>query len=283
MGGHRGDWRSDLIRRTMVSRTGLEVSNRRHHKEGCFRLDSSNLASGWRLVYANLVSLRFMLVARFTGVHPMRQAWIVPATLTATLLWTLTTSSLALVALAGCEGPTTIDLPATPESALSPKTGSEAAQEAKVKLTPVKSYADLINQLKNLKVPGGKFIVIDAWATWCGPCKENFPHLVEMHEKYAKQGVVVCSLSMDTGSVAKEFAAAEKFLKQSQAVFPNYITENPDEMFESLDISAIPAVFFFSTDGKLLKAFTMEDVNNQFTYEQVEAEIKARLSSPAGE
>ena len=39
--------------------------------------------------------------------------------------------------------------------------------------------------------------MVDAWATWCGPCKENFPHVVEMHQKYAGKGLAVVSLSLD--------------------------------------------------------------------------------------
>ncbi len=42
-----------------------------------------------------------------------------------------------------------------------------------------------------------KYTLVDAWSTTCGPCKENFPHLVEMNEKYGRKGLQVVSLSLD--------------------------------------------------------------------------------------
>ena len=42
-----------------------------------------------------------------------------------------------------------------------------------------------------------KFTLVDVWATTCGPCKENFPHLVEMHRKYSGKGLAVISLTLD--------------------------------------------------------------------------------------
>ena len=48
-------------------------------------------------------------------------------------------------------------------------------------------------------------------------------------------------------------------------------------MFEKLKINAIPAVFVFGPDGKEVKRFTMDDPNNQFTYDEVEKAVVALL------
>jgi thiol-disulfide isomerase/thioredoxin len=123
-----------------------------------------------------------------------------------------------------------------------------------------------------------KYTLVDAWATNCGPCKENFPHLVEMHQKYAKKGLAVASLSLDDVSDAKAIEEAKAFLKSKKAVFANYLmNEEFGVGFEKLEISAIPAVFLYGPDGKELKRYTMEDATNQFTYEQVEKEVAALL------
>jgi thiol-disulfide isomerase/thioredoxin len=123
-----------------------------------------------------------------------------------------------------------------------------------------------------------KFTLVDAWATTCAPCKENFPHLVEMHRKYANKGLAVISLSLDDPSDAKAITAAERFLIEKKAVFTNVLLdENYGDGFEKLDINAIPAVFIFGPDGKEVKRFTMDDPNHQFTYEQVEKEVVALL------
>ncbi|MGE3822233.1 MAG: TlpA disulfide reductase family protein, partial [Isosphaeraceae bacterium] len=70
-----------------------------------------------------------------------------------------------------------------------------------------------------------RYTLVDAWATNCGPCKENFPHLVEMHHKYAKKGLAVASLSLDDISDPKALEEALAFLKEKKATFPNYLMD----------------------------------------------------------
>jgi thiol-disulfide isomerase/thioredoxin len=131
---------------------------------------------------------------------------------------------------------------------------------------------------KRLVNPQVKFSIVDAWSTTCGPCKENFPHVIDMHRKYAPKGLAVISLSLDDPSDKAAVAEAEKFLKEKKAVFTNILlNENFGDGFEKLNINAIPAVFVFGPDGKEVKRFTMEDPNNQFTYDEVETAIKALL------
>jgi thiol-disulfide isomerase/thioredoxin len=129
--------------------------------------------------------------------------------------------------------------------------------------------------------PDAKYTLVDVWATNCGPCKENFPHLVEMHKKYADKGLAVASLSLDDRENAKAVEEAEEFLRQKGATFTNVLLdEEADAGYEFLNINAIPAVFVFGPDGKEVKRFTMDDPDNQFTYEQVEKEVAALLDAP---
>ncbi|MDR3618817.1 MAG: TlpA disulfide reductase family protein [Paludisphaera borealis] len=124
-----------------------------------------------------------------------------------------------------------------------------------------------------------KWTVVDAWATNCGPCKENFPHLVELHKKYGSKGLAVVSLSLDDPTDEKAVADAEKFLKEKKATFTNVLlSDDSGDGFDKLNISAIPAVFLYGPDGKEVKRFTMDDPNNQFTYEEVEREVASRLA-----
>jgi thiol-disulfide isomerase/thioredoxin len=123
-----------------------------------------------------------------------------------------------------------------------------------------------------------KFTLVDAWSTTCGPCMENFPHLVEMHRKFAAKGLQVVSLSLDDPSDAKAVAAARKFLKAQQATFLNVLLDEEFGVgFEKLDINAIPAVFVYAPDGKLVKKYSLDDPNNQFTYAEVEKDVAALL------
>ena len=152
-----------------------------------------------------------------------------------------------------------------------PPTPTTAASPAEVKLARLtwKQFQERLAANKAIK-----YTIVDAWSTTCGPCKENFPHLVAMHQKYAKQGLAVISLSLDDPSDKAAVTEAERFLKDKKAAFTNVLLdENFGEGFEKLNIGAIPAVFVYGPDGKEVKRFTMDDPNNQFTYEEVEKAI----------
>jgi thiol-disulfide isomerase/thioredoxin len=128
-----------------------------------------------------------------------------------------------------------------------------------------------------------RYTLVDAWSTTCGPCKENFPHLVEMHKKYAKKGLAVVSLALDDISDPKAIDEARRFLKQNKAEFTNYLMDEEFGVgFEKLEINAIPAVFLYGPDGKEVKRFTMDDADNQFTYDQVEKEVVSLLGGKGG-
>ena len=125
-----------------------------------------------------------------------------------------------------------------------------------------------------------KYTIVDAWSTTCGPCKENFPHVVEMHRKYAKQGpgghLALARRPERQGGGRR----GREVLKDKKAAFTNVLLdENFGEGFEKLKINAIPAVFVYGPDGKEVKRFTMDDPNNQFTYDEVEKAIVALLDS----
>jgi thiol-disulfide isomerase/thioredoxin len=173
---------------------------------------------------------------------------------------------------------------AEPSKADAPKGGSESASASAgdVRLVPIK-FDDMLSAIAANK--GAKLTMVDAWATWCGPCKENFPHVVEMNQKYAGQGLAVVSLSLDDSTEAKDIQEAKKFLTEKKAVFSNYVlTEDQASAFNKLNVSTIPAVFLYGPDGKEVKRFTMDDPDNQFTYDQVEQTVAAMLKGePAPE
>ena len=123
----------------------------------------------------------------------------------------------------------------------------------------------------------GKIIVLDAWSTSCVPCKKEFPNLVALHQRLGKQ-VACISVSCDyTGAKSKPPKFYEervlKFLETQKATFDNVLATVPsDEMFEKLEIPAIPAVFVYGRDGKLVKLFDNSNAKTEaeeFTYADV--------------
>jgi thiol-disulfide isomerase/thioredoxin len=149
-----------------------------------------------------------------------------------------------------------------------------APDQAEVRLTPMK-YDEY--RSKAVVDPKSKLIVVDAWATWCTPCMENFPHLVEMHRKYSAQGLKCVSLSLDFPDDPKSFARATQFLKEQKATFLNVLLdEEQEDAFNKLDTNGVPTVFLYDPTGKEIRRFTMDDPNRQFTYDQVD-EVVAKL------
>ena len=66
------------------------------------------------------------------------------------------------------------------------------------------SFPDLHGQPQTLGQWQGKVVVLNLWATWCAPCRQEIPVLINMQRKYAERGVVVVGLAMDeTAPVAK--------------------------------------------------------------------------------
>lgn len=161
------------------------------------------------------------------------------------------------------------DKESTPPAAV-----KDSAAAADVSLVPVK-FNEMLEKIAAKKA---KLTMVDAWATWCGPCKENFPHVVEMHHKYAGQGLNVVSLSLDDPTETKARMEALKFLQEKKATFTNFLLDEAQDVgFDKLNVSSIPAVFLYGPDGKEVKRFTGDDPNHQFTYDQVEKTVAAML------
>jgi thiol-disulfide isomerase/thioredoxin len=118
----------------------------------------------------------------------------------------------------------------------------------------------------------GKVVVVDVWADFCVPCKKKFPAMLELHKKYAAQGVVLISVNLDDTSDAKKALA---FLQRVDARIPNYLLDaKPDLIDAKLGGTAIPIVRVYGRDGSLAKLFTPD---NDFDVPDVEAAVVAAL------
>lgn len=170
----------------------------------------------------------------------------------------------------------------TPPAASSPSADSQAAEPESAATAATQSpgeitlvVVDQAGYRKALDSKRGQLVLVDAWATWCGPCKKAFPHTVALHEKYGPQGLAVVSLSMDDDDAHEQ---ALQFLTEQKANFTNLRSklgaeEAAVEQFE-IDGGALPHLKLYDRDGKLVKKFITGDPDSVFTPEDVDLAIR---------
>ena len=133
---------------------------------------------------------------------------------------------------------------------------------AKPNDAPIEIKLVKYDQLKEaVKAHKGKIVVVDVWGTFCIPCMKEFPHLVELSQEHAKDGVVCMSLSVDDPTPEKKAKALE-FLKKQGAGFQNFLLDEEAEVWQKAwKVNAVPVVFVFNRDGSQASMFNSEDTD----------------------
>lgn len=93
----------------------------------------------------------------------------------------------------------------------------------------------------------GKYVLVDFWASWCGPCKEEIPNIRAVYEKYHDKGLVVLSVAVWDDPEDTKVAARENRVTWDQIVNAGTI---PGDVY---GITGIPHIILFGPDGTILK------------------------------
>lgn len=91
---------------------------------------------------------------------------------------------------------------------------------------------------------GKKYILIDFWASWCGPCRKEIPNLKEIYRKYADQGFQIVSISID-----KREADWQKALKEEGLEWPNFRSNEVADLYK---VKAVPTMYLVDGNGILV-------------------------------
>jgi thiol-disulfide isomerase/thioredoxin len=111
---------------------------------------------------------------------------------------------------------------------------------------------DMNGRKVNLGAYKGKVILLDFWATWCGPCKQEIPHFVDLQREYGPQGLAVIGVSVDdTVDKLKPFAAE---FKMNYPVLVGLGRDDVQDAFGPL--WGIPTTFLISRDGRVCRKNT---------------------------
>jgi len=114
---------------------------------------------------------------------------------------------------------------------------------------PELALRDLNGQPQSLESYRGKIVVLNFWATWCGPCMEEMPMLVKSQERYGARGLVVIGVSLDGDSARPE---VEKFAKKKKVNFPVWVGGTTEDLERFGLGEALPATAFFDGDGRIV-------------------------------
>jgi thiol-disulfide isomerase/thioredoxin len=97
----------------------------------------------------------------------------------------------------------------------------------------------------------GKVVLVDYWATWCGPCVANFPHTVELAKKLKTDGLATIAVSFD---LFEDEPKVRDFLAKQGANFDNLISSHNaigQKPAEDFDIGPLPEYRLYDRQGKL--------------------------------
>jgi len=119
-------------------------------------------------------------------------------------------------------------------------------------------------QLSSLR---GKVVVLDFWATWCGPCKMTIPVVEKLFQDYSGKGVQFLGISDDLPSKARDFRAA------NQVTYKMYV--DPGDLASiSLGVDSIPNLFVINKKGEIV----LSEVGAPLDEQKVRAAIDSCLA-----
>jgi thiol-disulfide isomerase/thioredoxin len=122
---------------------------------------------------------------------------------------------------------------------------AENPELATHKMAPPLAVTALDGSKFNLDAMGGRVVLIDFWATWCGPCNEELPHVQKIAKEFAGQPLVIISVSWDNDE-----AKWKDFIEKHEMTWVQY-RDADHKLSEQFGVNSIPHYFTIDSDGVL--------------------------------
>jgi len=113
-------------------------------------------------------------------------------------------------------------------------------------LAPNFSLKTLDGQEITLSELKGKVILLDFWATWCGPCRESIPHLVQIYKSNQEKGFELIGMNLDKKG---EVDMVRHFVRSMDIPYP--ITMTPEDVARNYGVSGLPTTILIDKEGKI--------------------------------
>ncbi len=140
------------------------------------------------------------------------------------------------------------------------------SQIKKGKPAPEISLINMEGNQINLSDLKGKVVLIDFWASWCGPCRNNNPRLIKLYQKYHDKGFEILGVSIDNNAQDWKQAVNEDHLEWIQVDDKNGWNASTAKVY---NVNAIPSSFLIDKDG-IIREIDLEG-------RQLESKIKSLL------
>jgi len=146
------------------------------------------------------------------------------------------------------------------------------ALPATAKVEVGRSIPKLAKLVPGAEIPitSGKIVLIDFWASWCSPCRESFPILNELHQKYGPRGLVIIGISVD-----EKEADYRRFASKMKAAFP-LVHDSAHKAAAAFNPTTMPMSYI--VDRKGILRHTHKGFRGAKTRAKYIAEIEALLA-----
>ena len=114
----------------------------------------------------------------------------------------------------------------------------------------------------------GKVVILDFWATWCGPCRGSIPEIERVYKKYHAKGLEVVGISIDETSTAADIPAAVKELGMT---YPVVLGSDIPDLRTKYEFTSIPQMFIIDRKGHISEAVAGWDPSGSSLDAKVEA------------